>query len=99
MRFAATLASALALASGAALAEPVETEIPDVTAEVVELRTQTRRTGRVRYVNGGPRSGGCDRFEADKIVLVEVKSKRNTCRQGRERRVHRPARSTNGAST
>ena len=53
MRFAATLTLALAIGS-AALAEPVETEIPDVTAELVELRTSGGVTRlAVRYVNGG----------------------------------------------
>ena len=80
MRFAATLTSALVLVlvlgSSAALAEPVETEIPDVTAELVELRTSGGVTRlALRYVNGGAEERETDRFEASRIALVDVKSK------------------------
>jgi outer membrane protein OmpA-like peptidoglycan-associated protein len=64
------------LASIPAPAEPVETEIPNVTAEVVELRTSGGVTRlAVRYINGGSEQASTDLFEADKIVLVDVKSK------------------------
>jgi len=59
-----------------ALAEPVETEIPHVSAEVAELRTSGGVTRlAVRYVNGGAAERWSDRFEATKVVLVDVKSK------------------------
>jgi outer membrane protein OmpA-like peptidoglycan-associated protein len=61
---------------GAVLGEPVETEIPGVSAEVVELRTNGGVTRlAVRYVSAGAEETQTDRFEADKIVLVDVKSK------------------------
>jgi outer membrane protein OmpA-like peptidoglycan-associated protein len=64
------------LVSHAALAEPVETEIPEVTAEVAELRTNGGVTRlAVRYANSGAKQAGTDRFEADKLLLVDVKSK------------------------
>lgn len=76
-RIIATLASAVALGTSAALAEPVETEIADVTTEVVELRTRGTVTWlAVRYINGGTAERWSDRFEADKMVLVDVKSKK-----------------------
>lgn len=76
-RITATLASALVLGTSAALAEPVETEIADVTAEVGELRMSGGVTRlAVRYINGGAAERWSDRFEADKIVLVDVKSKK-----------------------
>ena len=79
MRIAAALASAfgLALGVGAALAEPVETEIPNVTAEVVELRTSAGATRLVvRYTNSGAKEAETKRFAVGKIVLVDVKSKK-----------------------
>jgi outer membrane protein OmpA-like peptidoglycan-associated protein len=91
MRFAATLMSALVLALGpsAALAEPVETEIPDVTTELLELRTNGGVTRlAVRYVNGGAEERGSDRFDPDQIVLVDVKSKKK----------HLPIKDANGES-
>jgi len=79
MRIAAAFASALvfALGAGAALAEPTETEIPNVTAEVVELRTNGGVTRlAIRYTNGGAKEAETDRFGVDKVVLVDVKSKK-----------------------
>jgi outer membrane protein OmpA-like peptidoglycan-associated protein len=69
------LAAVLLLASFAS-AEPVETEIANVTAEVAELRTSGGVTRlAVRYINGGTEQVGTDRIVADRIVLVDVKSK------------------------
>ena len=51
------LAAVLLLASFAS-AEPVETEIANVTAEVAELRTSGGVTRlAVRYINGGTKTG------------------------------------------
>ncbi len=59
------------------LAQPVETEIPNLTAELAELRTHGGVTRLViRYRNGGDKEAGIGQFEADKIVLVDVKSKK-----------------------
>lgn len=69
----------LALLFSPALAwgQPVETEIPGVTAELVELRTSGGVTRlAVRYVNNSGKEAGSDRFEASKISLVDVKSKK-----------------------
>jgi outer membrane protein OmpA-like peptidoglycan-associated protein len=76
MRIAALIAGALLLGTRA-LAEPTETEIPNVSAEVVELRTSggVTRLG-IRYSNTGPETTETKRFEIGKIVLVDVKSKR-----------------------
>jgi outer membrane protein OmpA-like peptidoglycan-associated protein len=69
------LAAVLAIPA-AALAEPVETEIPGVTAEVAELRTNGGVTRlAIRYRNAGTKQAGTDRFEASKIAIVDVKSK------------------------
>lgn len=58
-------------------AEPVETEIDGVTAEVAELRTSGGVTRlAVRYTNNGTKQAGTDRFLVEKLVLVDVKSKR-----------------------
>ena len=77
MRFAAAFASAIVFGGGAALAEPVETEIPNVTAEVVELRTSGGVTRlAIRYANGGSAIAETDRFWVGKIVLADVKSKK-----------------------
>jgi outer membrane protein OmpA-like peptidoglycan-associated protein len=58
-------------------AEPVETEIKEVRAELLELR-QAGGVLRlaVRYANGGSKKAHSDRFSVGKIVLVDVKSKR-----------------------
>ena len=64
------------LAPALASAELVETEIPDVTAEVAELRTSGGVTRlAIRYKNGGAKEAGTDRMLVDKLVLVDVKSK------------------------
>ena len=76
MRLTALIAGGLLLGARAALAEPTETEIPNVTAEVVELRTSAGVTRlAVRYTNGGAETAETSRFWAGKIVLVDVKSK------------------------
>ena len=61
----------------AASAQPAETELAGVTAEVVELR-QNAGVLRlaVRFVNSGDKTADFRRYEADRIVLVDVKSKR-----------------------
>jgi outer membrane protein OmpA-like peptidoglycan-associated protein len=67
---------ALFLAATIAPAEPVETEIDGVTAEVAELRTSGGVTRlAIRYKNGNAKEAGTDRYEVDKIALVDVKSK------------------------
>jgi outer membrane protein OmpA-like peptidoglycan-associated protein len=71
-----TSALVLAFAAGAGLAEPVETEIPGVKAEITELRTSAGVTRlAIHYVNESDKEAGSDRFEADRIVLVDAKSK------------------------
>jgi outer membrane protein OmpA-like peptidoglycan-associated protein len=79
---------ALALAAGPAPAEPMETEIPGVTAELVELR-QAGGVLRlaVRYANAGDREASPSRFSVGKIALVDVKSKQK----------HFPIKDANGA--
>lgn len=59
-----------------ALAQAVETEIPGVTAEMVELR-QAGGVLRlaVRLINGGSASRDVPHFSPERIVLVDVKSK------------------------
>jgi outer membrane protein OmpA-like peptidoglycan-associated protein len=75
LRSLALLAALAAPHTGAA--EPVETEIPGVTAEIAELRTSGAVTRlAVRYANGGSAEAGTSRFEANKVVLVDVKSKK-----------------------
>jgi outer membrane protein OmpA-like peptidoglycan-associated protein len=71
------LALVLLLAPAFVSAEPAETEIPDVKAELVELRTNGGVTRlAVRYINGGSEERWTDRFEADKVTLVDAKSKK-----------------------
>ena len=72
----ALLLGALLFLVPSAWAQPVETELPGVTAEVVELR-QTGGLLRlaVRFVNGGAKAE-FKRYGVDKIVLVDVKSKK-----------------------
>ena len=68
----------LLLAPAAGQAQPVETELPGVTAEVVELR-QAGGVLRlaVRFANSGEaKKDEFDRYTFDRIVLVDVKSKR-----------------------
>jgi outer membrane protein OmpA-like peptidoglycan-associated protein len=69
-------AAAAFLTPSAALSQPAETEIPGVTAEVVELR-QAGGVLRlaVRYANGGATEASPSRFSVGEIVLVDVKSK------------------------
>jgi outer membrane protein OmpA-like peptidoglycan-associated protein len=81
-----TLISALVLPS-IAYAEAVETEIPGVTAELAELRTSGGVTRvSIRYKNGGDGEAQTEWFEADRVVLVDVKSKRK----------HAPLKDANG---
>jgi len=67
---------ALLFAPAFASAQPAETEIPNVTAEVVELRTSGGVTRlAIRYTNGGSEKAEGKTFWVGKIVLVDVKSK------------------------
>jgi outer membrane protein OmpA-like peptidoglycan-associated protein len=67
---------AIFLAVTSALAEPVETEIDGVTAEVAELRTSGGVTRlAVRFINGGTKKAETDLYAVGKIVLVDAKSK------------------------
>jgi outer membrane protein OmpA-like peptidoglycan-associated protein len=61
----------------AAQAQPVETEIAGVTAEVVELR-QSGGVLRlaVRFTNGGTAQAESSRYSLERIVLVDVKSRK-----------------------
>jgi outer membrane protein OmpA-like peptidoglycan-associated protein len=65
------------LVPAAARTQPVETELAGVTAEVVELR-QTGGLLRlaVRFANGGAKKVDFNRYGVDRIVLVDVKSKK-----------------------
>lgn len=67
---------AIFLAATSAAAEPVETEIDGVTAEVVELRTSggVTRLG-VRFINSGTQKAESSHYSVGKIVLVDAKSK------------------------
>jgi len=67
----------LLLLPGAVQAQPVETEIAGVTAEVVALR-QTGGVLRlaVRFANSGDKTEDFDHYGLDRIVLVDVKSKK-----------------------
>jgi outer membrane protein OmpA-like peptidoglycan-associated protein len=77
MRIAALVAGVLMLVAGSVRGEPTETEIPNVTAEVVELRSSGGVTRlAVRYVNSGAEETESGRFPVGKIVLVDVKSKK-----------------------
>ena len=71
-------AALLFLAPVTVQAQPVETELPGITAEVVELR-QAGGVLRlaVRFANSGTaEKREFDRYTFDRIVLVDVKSKR-----------------------
>lgn len=61
----------------AAQAQPVETEVAGVTAEVLELR-QSGGLLRlaVRFANGGAQTADFSRYWVGRIVLVDVKSKK-----------------------
>jgi outer membrane protein OmpA-like peptidoglycan-associated protein len=76
LRIAIVLLWAAALAPEDAEAEPADTEIPGVTAELAELR-QSGGVLRlaVRYANGGATAASVKRFDAGKILLVDVRSK------------------------
>jgi outer membrane protein OmpA-like peptidoglycan-associated protein len=74
--FAPLLFVALFLAATIAPAEPVETEIDGVTAEVAELRTSGGVTRlAVRFINSGTKQAETDHYSVGKIVLVDAKSK------------------------
>jgi len=67
---------ALFLAATSAAAEPVETEIDGVTAEVAELRTSGGVTRlAVRFINSGTKKAESGHYSVGKIVLVDAKSK------------------------
>jgi outer membrane protein OmpA-like peptidoglycan-associated protein len=67
----------LFLVPAAAQTQPAETEVAGVTAEVVELR-QASGVLRlaVRFANGGAKTEEFNRYAFDRIVLVDVKSKK-----------------------
>ena len=67
----------LLLVPGAVQAQPVETELAGVTAEVVELR-QASGVLRlaVRFANSADKTEEFNRYTFDRIVLVDVKSKK-----------------------
>jgi outer membrane protein OmpA-like peptidoglycan-associated protein len=68
---------ALLLSPALVRAEAVETEIPGVTVELLELRTSGGVTRlAVRYTNSSAEEASSDRFEPSKIALVDVKSKK-----------------------
>jgi outer membrane protein OmpA-like peptidoglycan-associated protein len=71
------VAAVLLLVPGAVQAQPVETEIAGVTAEVVELR-QANGVLRlaVRFANSTDKVEEFKRYTFDRIVLVDVKSKK-----------------------
>jgi len=67
---------AVFLAATSAAAEPVETEIDGVTAEVAELRTSGGVTRlAVRFINSGTKKAESGHYSVGKIVLVDAKSK------------------------
>jgi outer membrane protein OmpA-like peptidoglycan-associated protein/Tfp pilus assembly protein PilF len=68
--------SALTVLSAPVFADPVETEIPNVTAEVAELRTSGGVTRlAVRFINSGAKRAETAPYSVGKIVLVDTKSK------------------------
>ncbi len=70
------LLAAIFLAATSVAAEPVETEIDGVTAEVVELRTSGGVTRlAVRFINRGTKQAETAHYSVGKIVLVDAKSK------------------------
>jgi outer membrane protein OmpA-like peptidoglycan-associated protein len=89
VKIAGTLVSAVLLLSPAlGAAEPVETEIAGVTAELAELRTSGGVTRlAIRYKNDNPNEASTDLYEADKIAIVDVKSKKK----------HAPIKDANGS--
>ena len=72
-----SLAALLFLVPAAALAQPAETEVAGVTAEVVELR-QAGGVLRlaVRFANSESKVAEFGRFALERVVLVDAKSKR-----------------------
>jgi outer membrane protein OmpA-like peptidoglycan-associated protein len=71
------LSTALFLAPTVARAQPAETEHEGVTAEVVELR-QSGGVLRlaVRFANAGSETANFNRYEVNRIVLLDAKSKK-----------------------
>ncbi len=70
------LFTALLVASAAVAAAPVETEIPNVTAKLVELRTSGGVTRlAVRFINSGTKKAEAEHYSVGKIMLVDAKSK------------------------
>jgi outer membrane protein OmpA-like peptidoglycan-associated protein len=70
------LCAATFLVATIAPAEPVETEIDGVTAEVAELRTSGGVTRlAVRFINGGTKRAESSHYSVGKILLVDTKSK------------------------
>lgn len=69
--------AALLLSPAAALAQPAETEVAGVTAEILELR-QAGGALRlaVRFTNSGTKPAEFGRYLLDRVVLVDAKSKR-----------------------
>jgi outer membrane protein OmpA-like peptidoglycan-associated protein len=73
----AALVAAVCLTPSAASAQPVETEMPGVTAELVELRLAGGLVRlAIRFTNDSAEMQDTNRFPADRVVLVDVKSKR-----------------------
>ena len=68
--------AALFLVPTAGLAQPAETELDGVTAEVIELR-QAGGVLRlaVRFANQGPETANFNGYEVSRITLVDAKSK------------------------
>ena len=76
MRIAIVVGS-LALGAEPVVAEPTETEIANVTAEVAELRTSGGVTRlAIRYVNSGAKEVESSRFTVGQMMLVDAKSKK-----------------------
>ncbi len=73
----AILVAAWCLTATAALAQPVETELAGVTAELVELR-QSGGVLRlaVRFANAETKTANFNAYEVSRIVLVDAKSKK-----------------------
>ncbi len=64
------------LTPGFATGQPAETEIPGVTAEIVELRQDDGVLRlMVKYVNNGSEVASPDRFSVGEIALVDMQSK------------------------
>lgn len=70
------LPMAMILTATIVSAEPVETEIEGVSAEVAELRTRGGVTRlMVRFINGGTKRAESSHYSVGNIVLVDAKSK------------------------